>query len=188
MSNFTTPDINNDKVLEFCNFISKNSKPILIEVTPAPNAEYHYCGKNVNKYIREHGGTLEYGWIIWKYYDFYLDAEAHTIWIDNGNRRDVTPHKESVDYILYLPHDDYMLQIEKQYNAYPPNFLYPYTDNSLIREYVSLVNQSKHNYFEIKGNNEVEVEEAIITVFTEKELSRYIEVKRLLNQRWRGCF
>lgn len=184
MKRWITPEIS-DGIRDFCNSISPGSSPVFVNVAPAVNAEFHECGKNVNQHKSIHGGTIEYGWIIWHHPNIVFEAESHVIWIDkSGNRLDVTPHVEETNgKILFLP-DDYSIEkygIENS-GRFPPNQIQSCTESILSKEYAELQTKIFTEIWE-KGGSGVSIEEALRKIGSREQRDRFNQLEAIFNKK-----
>lgn len=94
-----------DKTIQkFCQKLNYNKKPIYIDVKPISNSKPSNCFINVKNIINEKGGSQVNGWAIWLHPYSMIEAEAHSIYKDiDGYLIDVTPHKNNLSKILFLP-------------------------------------------------------------------------------------
>lgn len=77
---------------------------MFLPVTPVPWAEANDCFAIVNKQVREKGGSICCGWLIWEWPTVYIEAEFHAVWKDAaGELHDITPEQLSVQNVLFLP-------------------------------------------------------------------------------------
>lgn len=183
MKRWITPVIS-DAIMDFCDSIAPSSDPLFVRVAPLHNAVLHECGNNVNQYVSIHGGTIEYGWIIWHHPNIVFEAEAHVIWKDNsGNRLDVTPHIERTNVeILFLP-DDYSIEQYgiKNDNRFPPNHIQSCTESSLSKEYAELQTKIFTDFWE-KGGSGVSIEEALLEIGTSEQRRRFDQLEAIFNK------
>ena len=101
-----TPMIDQN-VKKFCNdYINKNEL-FYVDIIPDKNAKMHNCFYNVDDVIKKYGGSKIYGWVIWKWPNILIEAEAHAIWKrEDGKYIDVTPHEKNINKILFVPDMD----------------------------------------------------------------------------------
>jgi hypothetical protein len=100
-----TPQKISKYLLKFCLNISEE-KPIYLAISPTDWAVELYCTENVERMIKENGGTVQYGWQIWEWPNVWIMAEFHAVWVDkNGIYRDITPKPKRLNRILFLPDD-----------------------------------------------------------------------------------
>lgn len=100
------PKIIDKEIERFCKKINYKKKPIYIDIRPANNAIIDECFINVDKFIKDNGGSCVNGWVIWLHPHCLLEAEFHAIYKDEtGNLIDVTPHKGNISQILFLEDD-----------------------------------------------------------------------------------
>jgi hypothetical protein len=90
------------RVKRHCLSISP-AEPVFLQFTSInPNYVKHNCHLNVAHLVRERGGRLVTGWMIWE--GPFIDAEFHSVWQDEEGRLiDVTPRADGEKTILFLP-------------------------------------------------------------------------------------
>ena len=49
-----------------------------VDVTPIK--EYNHCFQNVIEHIKEYGGEMVLGWLIWQQENILTEAEYHAVW------------------------------------------------------------------------------------------------------------
>lgn len=104
----TTPDAITHEILEFCREIDPTQEPVYIYVTPEDGQLILECLDNVERLVKERGGEIQHGWIIWEAPGYLLDAVFHAVWRSpDGDLVDVTPQMDGETRILFLP-DSYM--------------------------------------------------------------------------------
>lgn len=91
-------------IQELCRELVPNPEPRFLPVTPIAGAEVLDCFMVVDRHVREHGGSVCYGWQIWEWPGVYIEAEFHAVWRDPGGiLRDLTPKQLPFQQILFLP-------------------------------------------------------------------------------------
>lgn len=61
------------------------------------------CHLNVRYQVKQHGGKVVNGWMIWDG-DFFTEAEFHCVWRSpDGHLEDITPRVDGETEILFLP-------------------------------------------------------------------------------------
>lgn len=130
-----------DPVLELCETISFDAQPIYLDVEPEDFAEVNECFPNVEKMIKQCGGSIQYGWQIWETLpEVMIEAEFHAVWVDtNGKYHDITPKELDIEKILFLP-DNKTVYENKQVD----NVRVSLTDDTLVSDYI----KSSENIFE----------------------------------------
>lgn len=97
------PKIIDKDIEKFCKKINYKNKPIYIDVKPVDGTIINECFINVDKYVKDNGGSCINGWLIWLHPHCLLEAEFHAIYQDKmGNLIDITPHKDNPPQILFL--------------------------------------------------------------------------------------
>src|ERR1700744_494380 len=91
-------------VLEACQRVVVNPKPIVIPVQIEAYSLPEDCHANVIKKIRQDGGSAQYGWVIWEIPDWSVRLEFHSVWKDiQGKMIDVTVPVHDGPCVLFLP-------------------------------------------------------------------------------------
>jgi len=99
----TTPQRVTTAIEKFCTELSPDFNPVYVRVAPTEDGRPGRCYANVERYIAEHGGTFQHGWIIWEEPGIYLAAEHHCVHVQHGRYLDVTPPMFGERRILFLP-------------------------------------------------------------------------------------
>ena len=97
-----TPKEISEKINQFCETVSTETKPVYIDVVPYDKGVAGKCFQNVNSYIKEHGGKRIVGWNICRCKNIFLQAESHAI-VETEDKKwiDVSPH-DGCTKILFL--------------------------------------------------------------------------------------
>ena len=96
---------NKDKphVGEFCREINDAAEPVYLDA-PAEQHGVRDCFINVEKRMAESGGSVQYGWRIWEWFNTMIEGEFHAVWVSpDGTLIDVTPGNGSDQRTLFLP-------------------------------------------------------------------------------------
>lgn len=100
----TTPEVVSEEIQEFCREIEPSVQPRYVPVRPKDRCLVNECVRNTEAYILAHGGTIQYGWIIWESPEVMLEAEFHAVWLSTeGEMVDITPKPDGERQILFLP-------------------------------------------------------------------------------------
>lgn len=103
-SNVPSPD--GEAVQRLCTSMHSTEISFYVAVNPDRGALPRECFANVRKRVDERGGAIQYGWAIWQYGDYFIEAEHHAVYVDpDGRFVDVTPQEPRVAKILFLPDD-----------------------------------------------------------------------------------
>lgn len=131
----TTPQSIDATVLELCERANPVSTPVFVPVQTVAGAEHRDCYANVERMVKEAGGTIEYGWAVWLEPGFLIEAEHHAVWVSPGGvRMDVSP-RASETQILFLPG-------APPYNNRPiPNIRLGLSAHPRMREYLAIHEQ-----------------------------------------------
>lgn len=101
----TVPRALTPALREFCASIS-SAEPVFVTSIPVPRAATSFCFENVERRVREKGGSVAYGWAIWHMPGLYFEAEHHAVWRNKfGNLIDVSPQMGGRKRLLFLPDD-----------------------------------------------------------------------------------
>ncbi len=157
-------DSKSQKVIELCQKIAPGSKPIYLSLEAMSGAIVNECYGNVEKMIKNKGGTIQYGWQIWETLpELLIEAQFHAVWVDDTEIfHDVTPKDfPTIDKILFLS-DSTRKFTGQQVNS----FRLSLKSDPLVEEYI----KREEEYFKITNEgslanqfgiiNTPEVEEA----------------------------
>src|SRR5690242_51391 len=75
----TTPSLITDAISKFAKNLS-GSKPVFIPVIADNYGLYGWCADGVKEKINHDGGSIVFGWTIWKWPQVRLTAEFHAVW------------------------------------------------------------------------------------------------------------
>ncbi len=107
------------------------------------------CYWNVEKMIKERGGTIQYGWQIWEALaGVMIEAEFHSVWVNPaGNYHDITPKSlPGFDRILFLPDPN------RRYEGRQiDNVRVALRENPAIQAFI----ESAEKYFEVTNRGEL---------------------------------
>lgn len=129
----TTPASLTKDIAKFCKTVSKKVKPIYVPVQPIPGYTAHFCWNNVQRHMEEHGGGIQYGWIIWEMPGLLIEAEFHAVWVTHeGQFVDITEKDDRETQILFLPDES------RKFNGrLIDNIRYPLIDNVVTRRIIN---------------------------------------------------
>jgi hypothetical protein len=103
----TTPARITPAIMKLCHELVPDGQPKYLAVNPVPNADVNDCFPLVESYVRDHGGSVCYGWQIWEWSGIMIEAEFHAVWRSfTGELRDLTPKQVPVTRILFMPDTD----------------------------------------------------------------------------------
>ncbi|WP_375527399.1 hypothetical protein [Paenibacillus terreus] len=127
------PDLNDIKVKRILKKINSKYEPIYIPVVSESYALLNECFPNVEKKVKLDGGSIVFGWQIWKT-PLICEAEFHGIWKSHdGNLLDITPKNPHVESILFIQDDNVL------YNgAQIDNIRINNTDNPLVNDIIDI--------------------------------------------------
>lgn len=98
------PEAITPAILDLCSKLVPGTVPQFVAVTPPPGASLDNCFIEVEKQVRSHGGSALNGWAIWETPFVMLEAEAHSVWVDDtGAMHDITPKRFGFESVLFLP-------------------------------------------------------------------------------------
>lgn len=96
------PSPDDPAVFSLCEHIRPGTAPVLLEITPAPDAVPQECFMNVRDHVERAGGQIIYGWAIWIWPGAFVEAEHHSVWSDGENWHDITPRTDREQATLFL--------------------------------------------------------------------------------------
>lgn len=75
-----------------------------------------YCHINCIKQQQLHGGTVQFGWVIWQdSVKRFTEAEFHSVWMgDDGKFTDITPRIDGEKRIMFIPDYQRVPEITKE--------------------------------------------------------------------------
>ena len=137
-----TPKEISEKIKQFCETISTETKPVYIDVVPYAKGVAGKCFQNVDSYIAEHGGKRIVGWNICRCKNIFLQAESHAI-VENKDKKwiDVSPHEGCAEILFLKDETAQGLEhpIKSKYQVVPDkNFV-------MIDDTVSVLNNIMNN-------------------------------------------
>lgn len=76
-----------------------NSRPIKLTIEPDVSARPNFCFQNVQDRIARDGGSIVFGWALWRLEPFFIEAEHHAVYRSIGKTRlsDITPAVDKFD-------------------------------------------------------------------------------------------
>lgn len=133
----TTPGAADPEVLALCHALVPGADPVRLEVAPVSHAEPLDCFATVRRQVRNLGGEPVYGWQLWEWPGFFLEAEFHAVWRNRaGELRDITPKAEPVSHILFVPDSVRVFS-----GARVPNVRRALSDDPRVRELLRLFDE-----------------------------------------------
>lgn len=93
-------------VQAFCREINRHAKPVRVPITPTADAAPLDCFHNVRRKVARENGEMVYGWAIWEWPGFFIEAEHHAIHLgaDGQTLTDPTPSQTGDETErLFLP-------------------------------------------------------------------------------------
>ncbi len=128
----TTPTQITTEIEYFFNEIVPSDKPVFVSVEPEHNSRVDHCFFNVPEKVALHGGSMQYGWIIWETPRILLDAEFHAVWRSPKNSLiDVSPKPDGEKRILFLSDANRVWEKEPV-----NNIRRPLIDNAYVRRLI----------------------------------------------------
>lgn len=109
-----------------------NGHPFYVNVVPQDDASQNDCFIHVPARAQQDGGVAILGWSLWEFPGLFVEAEAHTVWLQpTGDYLDITPKRAQTARIFFLP--DPTLRYEgRQIN----NVRKPLIQDSFVQEYL----------------------------------------------------
>jgi len=99
-----TPDNISKPIIKLAKQLVASPYLIYVDVIPEPSFLINECYENVRIKIQRDGGNIQYGWQIWEWFNVYIEAEFHAVWLSPSNQYvDITPKAAHVTKILFLP-------------------------------------------------------------------------------------
>ncbi|ESY56616.1 MULTISPECIES: hypothetical protein [unclassified Mesorhizobium] len=144
----TTPATITPKVERLAALVGA-SAPAFVPVVDDPYGLYGFCNTGVLEKVRNDGGGICFGWIIWEWPGVFLTAEFHAVWLDGaGQYVDITPKPQNERRIVFAPAPEH--EADFDFNARPLNArLRTYGDRSEeIRLRVASLGDTKRRYEE----------------------------------------
>lgn len=93
--------------MRLCHELVPGGQPKYLAVNPVPNVALNDCFPFVESYVRDHGGSVCFGWQIWEWSGIMIEAEFHAVWRSSmGELRDLTPKQVPVTRVLFVPDTD----------------------------------------------------------------------------------
>src|SRR5262249_50301420 len=112
-------------------------QPQFVEVDAQPGMVALECHPNVEKWVQEHGGEVQYGWLIWEHHRLFLELIFHSVWKKpDSTLLDITATQDGESRILFLPDNRYKFD---GYHPAPIRRLL--TDIPVMSEYVELLDR-----------------------------------------------
>ncbi|PZV15533.1 MAG: hypothetical protein DCF21_11640 [Leptolyngbya sp.] len=104
----TTPKVVDDTIRELLRFLKlKQSNSIRLKLSKIKGFKPEPNNCHINTCIQKklEGGSIEYGWVIWKDdVTGSIEAEFHSVWKDKkGDLLDITPRVDGEKKILFVP-------------------------------------------------------------------------------------
>jgi len=127
----TTPEKITERILKFCREkIDPTTKPVFLKLVPVENCRFGDCFGNAENYMRNNGGSVQYGWILWEIPNSFIEAEFHAVWVNNeGEYIDITPKLDGEKEILFLPDSQ-----RKDKGGVTPNIIEYYIEKGLDKK------------------------------------------------------
>lgn len=98
-----TPKAITPQILELCKRIDATQTPVFVPVMPVSGTLRNECFPNVQSHIKQYGGAIQYGWMIWEY-PIGVEGVFHACWVDtSGQLVDITAKDDGETKILFLP-------------------------------------------------------------------------------------
>lgn len=94
------------EILAFCRQLDPTRAPLWVPVRPAPGASAAHDLTTLKGQVARHGGRVQFGWTLWEFPGWYLEAEFHPVWSSaQAELIEVTPGPAAAQLsrILFLP-------------------------------------------------------------------------------------
>jgi hypothetical protein len=102
MNQILPPKIDQN-ILDFCDQLCSEKKPLYVEVRPDKRSKMLLCHINVENKVRKKGGRIVYGWEISVIPNGWLEAQFHSVWEkESKDLVDITPEQNGQNRILFL--------------------------------------------------------------------------------------
>lgn len=95
VSSTRTPRHVTPHILRLIRNLGLDGEPERIPVRPVPEASAGECFPNVSRHVERAGGAVVYGWALWEWPNILVEAEFHSVWLNEGILRDITPNSET---------------------------------------------------------------------------------------------
>ena len=113
---------------------------VVVPFEPTPNAREGYCFENVRDMMREHGGEILYGWVVWQHGDFFVEAEHHGVWQKpSGQLACVTPQTPPEKTLTFIPDPSAVYDFDSR--LYTKNIRVALIKDSRLEEAFRLLDQ-----------------------------------------------
>jgi len=94
------------QILTFGRQLDPTRAPLWVPVRPAPGSPAAHDFAALKGHVASHGGRIQYGWTLWEYPGWYLEAEFHPLWSSpQAELIEITPGPAaaSLPRVLFLP-------------------------------------------------------------------------------------
>jgi hypothetical protein len=103
----TTPSAITEPIKAFAATLGSEG-PRYVPVAADPLGLYGWCSDGVLERMKESGGSIRFGWIIWEWPGVLLTGEFHAVWVDPaGQLIDITPKPHAETRIVFVPDQSY---------------------------------------------------------------------------------
>ncbi len=98
------PETIDATVQSFCDSINPKAEPRYVPLQPLHGCTPQECFINVRNRVESEGGTIVYGWAIWRN-PLFIEAEHHAVYRpqDSEELVDITPQRDGGTRTLFLP-------------------------------------------------------------------------------------
>lgn len=143
------------RVLGFCKTIS-SQPPVILVVQPEPFSQVAECFGNVATKIKNDGGAIIHGWLIWDWPGVFTEAEFHAVWQSpEGKLVDITnpPHRETS--VVFLPDSS------RSYTGRRVDSIRrAASENRVIKDFIRLCEANFQRFGQIRSGAQIEGREA----------------------------
>jgi hypothetical protein len=110
-SDETAPEAITEVVEKFAR--SLGDTPRFVPVTADRYGLFGWCSDGVSEKVKNDGGRIQFGWIIWEWPKVFLTAEFHAVWVSPGSDLvDITPKPQHETRIVFVPDDSYPVDFD----------------------------------------------------------------------------
>ena len=129
-------------ISQFCQQLAAE-QPVVIPLQPAEDGRVGKCYDNSAAFVRQHGGSFQFGWLLWELPDICLYAEHHAVVRVNNQLIDVTPQWAGVASVLFAPHNGEPPMVKTNGIEWVPTRYIPLSDHWIPKRICNL--REMHN-------------------------------------------
>jgi len=149
-SEFVSPLDINENVLTLARKLNTGFEPKIVPVKVEKDALLQSCFGNVERKIARDGGSIIYGWIVWKS-NILCEGEFHAVWKSpDGQLIDVTPQEKIYDKVMFIP------EPKKKYQGQSiDNVRINITSNKVVDDFILVCETTSKAYSSGKRSSEL---------------------------------